>query len=151
MERKKSKWVYDLQGNEKKSIDTLLLSETELSRLPGAVKTGIEESQRTFVSGSFSNFGLIEASGPVQHSGEQLEILNRFGKVFDLSYTRFNDLKQAEASSKEAVKQAALDRIRADIASMRTHGRSGQDHAIDLERTYHPRTSFYPMRRIYHG
>src|SRR4030095_2800060 len=114
------KWVYDLKGNEKKSIDTLLLNETELSRLPRAVKTGIEESQRTFVSGSFSNFGLIEASGPVQHSEEQLEILNRFGKVFDLSYTRFNDLKQAEASSKEAVKQAALDRIRADIASMRT-------------------------------
>lgn len=47
-------------------------------------------------------------------------------KVFDLSYTRFNDLKQVEAQAKEAVRQAALDRVRAEIASMRT--------TTDLER-----------------
>ena len=115
-----SKWTYELKGTEKKSIDTLLLKETELSHLSDAVKKGIESSSQTFVSGSFNNFGLIEASGPVAHTDEQLEILSRFGKVFDLSYTRFLDLKQVEIQAKEALRQASLDRLRAEIASMRT-------------------------------
>jgi signal transduction histidine kinase len=96
------KWVYELQGDDKKTIDALLLNETELSRLPEAVKKGILASQHTIISGSFNNFGFIEASGPLPHSDEQLEILNRFGKVFDLSYTRFNDLQKAEAQAEIA-------------------------------------------------
>lgn len=49
-----------------------------------------------------------------------LSILQRFTKVFDQTYTRFLDLQVAEANKKSAVKQAAIDRIRADIASMRS-------------------------------
>jgi hypothetical protein len=30
-----------------------------------------------------------------------MEIVNRFTKVFDLTYTRFNDLQQAEATQKK--------------------------------------------------
>ncbi|MFC0775384.1 ATP-binding protein [Terrimonas alba] len=125
-QNRNQKWEYDLKGDDKKSIDQLLLNETELSQLPHPVKKGILNSEHTIVSGSFNNFGLIEASGPDALSDEQMEILSRFAKVFDLTYTRFNDLKQAEANAKEAVKQAALNRIRAEIASMRSVG--------DLER-----------------
>jgi hypothetical protein len=32
------KWVYDLKADEKKTIDRLLLNETELSRLPDALR-----------------------------------------------------------------------------------------------------------------
>ncbi len=113
-----SKWVYDLQGAEKKSIDKLLLTETELTNLPESVKTGILASEHTVVSGSFNNFGLLEASGPVADTEEQLEILNRFGKVFDLTYTRFNDLKQAEAQAREARIEAGLERVRARTMAM---------------------------------
>jgi signal transduction histidine kinase len=112
------KWVYDLRGKNKRSIDKLLLNETELAHLPDAVKAGILSSEHTIISGSFNNFGLIEASGPVAHSEEQLEILNRFGKVFDLSYTRFNDLKQAEAQAREAQIEAALERVRSRSMGM---------------------------------
>ncbi len=49
-----------------------------------------------------------------------LVLLQRFTKVFDQTYTRFLDLQVAEANKKSAVKQAAIDRIRADIASMRS-------------------------------
>lgn len=115
---KKSKWEYDLKGKEKRSIDELLLHETELSRLPESVKKGILSSEETFVSGSFNNFGLIEASGPQRHSDEQLEILNRFGKVFDLTYTRFLDLKQAEAQAREAKIEAALEKVRSKAMAM---------------------------------
>ncbi|WP_159039907.1 ATP-binding protein [Christiangramia fulva] len=48
------------------------------------------------------------------------DIFRRFTKVFDQTYTRFLDLEKAEAREKEAVKQASLDRVRGEIASMRT-------------------------------
>ena len=48
------------------------------------------------------------------------EILKRFTKVFEQAYTRFLDLQKAEAQACEAIKQASLDRVRGEIASMRT-------------------------------
>ena len=61
----------------------------------------------------------------VNHFGRKLsdednEILKRFGKVFEQSYTRFLDLQKAEARAFEAIKQASVDRVRGEIASMRT-------------------------------
>jgi signal transduction histidine kinase len=109
---KKSKWIYELQGNDKKTIDELLLNETELTQLTDAVKAGIRAAEHTIVSGSFNNFGLIEASGPVEQTEEQLDIISRFAKVFDLTYTRFNDLKQAEHLAKQA--QLDLENLMAE-------------------------------------
>jgi len=48
------------------------------------------------------------------------DVFKRFAKVFEQTYTRFLDLQKAEAQAKEATKQAALDRVRGEIASMRT-------------------------------
>jgi signal transduction histidine kinase len=115
---RKPNWLYDLKGDDKKTIDALLLNETELALLPEAVKQGILSSEETFVAGSFNNFGLIEASDPAKPTEEQLDILNRFGKVFDLSYTRFNDLKQAEAQAREAQIETALERVRSRTMAM---------------------------------
>ena len=47
-------------------------------------------------------------------------VLKRFASVFSLTYRRYQDLKIAEALAREAIKQASLDRVRAEIASMRT-------------------------------
>ena len=60
------------------------------------------------------------AASPGDISAESWGLLQRATTVFSLAYTRFNDLQQAETSAREAVKQAALDRVRAEIASMRT-------------------------------
>src|SRR5579863_5565658 len=54
------------------------------------------------------------------------EIFKRFGKVFEQTYTRFLDLQKAEALTRQAIQRASVDRIRAEIASMRT--------TTDLER-----------------
>lgn len=61
----------------------------------------------------------------VNHFGRKLsdkdnEILKRFGKVFEQIYTLFLDIQKAEEQAKEVFKQASLDRIRGEIASMRT-------------------------------
>src|SRR5450432_43398 len=68
----------------------------------------------------------IENFSGIPYSDEENKILIRFGKVFQQTYTRFLDLLKSEASAKEAIKRASIDRIRGDIASMRTIG--------DLER-----------------
>jgi signal transduction histidine kinase/ketosteroid isomerase-like protein len=80
---------------------------------------GDDIPDRTYHLYKFSN-GYMGAASPGDISAESWELLQRATAVFSLAYTRFSDLQQAEAATKEAVKQAALDRIRADIASMRT-------------------------------
>jgi serine phosphatase RsbU (regulator of sigma subunit) len=42
----------------------------------------------------------------------------RFGRVFQQTYTRFNDLKQAEAQTREAQIEASLERVRAKSMAM---------------------------------
>jgi signal transduction histidine kinase len=56
----------------------------------------------------------------IQYSDEESVIVMRFASVFEQTYTRFKDLKHAEEQAMEATKRASVDRIRAEIASMRT-------------------------------
>jgi signal transduction histidine kinase len=51
---------------------------------------------------------------------DELKIYRRFTTVLSLTYKRYKDLKDAEANAREAVRRASLDRVRAEIASMRT-------------------------------
>lgn len=51
---------------------------------------------------------------------EEIEIFRKFKSVLSLTYRRYIDLKAAEVRAFEAVRQASLDRVRAEIASMRT-------------------------------
>jgi len=117
---RKQKFVYELGGEEKKKVDRVLLNETEYSRLPEAVKSGMMSVDRVFLSYSFNNFGGLQTGGLEPLSDENLDIFSRFGKVFDLTYTRFNDLKQAEAQAKEAQIQLALERVRARTMAMQS-------------------------------
>jgi signal transduction histidine kinase/ketosteroid isomerase-like protein len=63
---------------------------------------------------------LIPSHTGVLPTKEDAEILKRFAKVFEQAYVRFMDLQKAETQAKEAMKQAALDRVRGEIASMRS-------------------------------
>lgn len=51
---------------------------------------------------------------------EECNIMIRFAHVFGLIYTRFLDIQKAEEQTREALRQTSLDRVRAEIASMRT-------------------------------
>ena len=53
-------------------------------------------------------------------SEEAKELQRRAAKVFNLAYQRFLDFQQAEARARESLKQASLDRVRGEIASMRS-------------------------------
>ncbi len=72
--------------------------------------------------GTFLNFsvgGLFTWSKKPYNDAE-IKILKRFAAIIDLTFRRYIELQKSETNAREAIKQAALDRIRADIASMRT-------------------------------
>jgi predicted RNA polymerase sigma factor len=47
-----------------------------------------------------------------------VELYERFAAVFDQTYIRFNDLKQAEEQARESQIQLALERVRARTMAM---------------------------------
>jgi signal transduction histidine kinase len=71
-------------------------------------------------------YGFLGFNHSRRATEEEKEIVVRFAKEFGRLYQRFLDLKQAQERAKDALKQASLDRVRGQIASMRT--------AADLER-----------------
>ncbi|MGB5781786.1 MAG: ATP-binding protein [Eudoraea sp.] len=115
---KKDKWVFVLKGAEKEIYDAYLFNETEFRRVPEAVQKEMRATKQYVASFTFSNFGGIQTVGEEPLSDESLNILGRFGKVFDLTYTRFNDLKQAEAQAREAQIETALERVRSRTMGM---------------------------------
>jgi signal transduction histidine kinase len=73
-----------------------------------------------FGTGGHNRFGYIGFYHSRRATGEEVNILIRVAREFEGLYQRFLDLQKAEAHAREAQQQASLDRVRAEIASMRT-------------------------------
>ncbi|MEO8665366.1 MAG: hypothetical protein ABI462_07705, partial [Ignavibacteria bacterium] len=80
--------------------------------------------KRAVIAGYFSK-GLISYSTDKQPSPESILLLERFAGVFDQTYTRFLDLKQAEAQAREAKIEAALEKVRSRTMGMQQSGELG--------------------------
>lgn len=117
-DRRAIRWTYELKGEVKKKWDKFLFRETELAKLPPTVIEGMKKPGEVYLNASFNNFGNLTLAtlGPMPR--EHFDILLRFAKVFDLTYTRFNDLKQAEAQAREAQIEVALERVRSKAMAM---------------------------------
>jgi signal transduction histidine kinase len=115
---RKTKWQYILKEEDKKEWDKFLFNETEFSLLPEHIKNTMRGKKKLYLSTSFSNFGYLALESSDSLSDEQFEILSRFAKVFDLTYTRFLDLQKAEAQAREAEIELALERVRAKTMAM---------------------------------
>jgi signal transduction histidine kinase len=113
---KDPKWIFSLTGREKKKFEKLFFS--EYPELPDELKKPVSENKQITFSASFNNFGALEVVATSPLTDEKFEILHRFGKVFDSSYTRFNDLKKAEAQAKEAQIEASMERVRSRTMAM---------------------------------
>jgi hypothetical protein len=66
------------------------------------VSANMKAKQKVYLSASFNNFGCLTLATLESLSNEQFDLLLRFAKVFDMTYTRFNDLKQVEAQAEQA-------------------------------------------------
>jgi signal transduction histidine kinase len=112
------KWTYVLEGKEKRDWDAHIFVKSELNRLPAEVKEVMMGFTKVYLNASFNNFGTITLATLEPMTQDDFDILLRFAKVFDLTYTRFNDLKQAEAQAREARIEAALERVRSRTMGM---------------------------------
>jgi len=73
--------------------------------------------ERTYHLIKFSN-GYMGAASPGDISIESWNLLERATSVFSLAYTRFSDLQLAEAQTREAQIELALERVRAKTMAM---------------------------------
>jgi len=132
-EERQQKWEYWLRGQIKKDWDEFVFNKTELSKLPPVVIQDMKSFEFAHLAASFENFGCITTGGLERLSEEPFSILSRFAKVFDQTYTRFNDLKKAEAQAREARIEAALERVRSKAMSMQKSEDLGDAIAIVFE------------------
>ena len=95
-----------------------MFAETELRELPGFVIEGMKSPDKVYLNASFNNFGNLTLASLDPLNEEHFDILLRFAKVFDLTYTRFNDLQKAETQARESQIQLALERVRARTMAM---------------------------------
>ena len=112
--------LYTLSGDLKKNWEDHLFKNTALSNLPMAVRKGMREEGTIFTTSIISDYGLMMVGSFDPLSEANTDIIQRFGRVFQQSYTRYLDVQRAEGQALEAIKRASVDRVRAEIASMRT-------------------------------
>jgi len=113
-----AKWIYELKGKDKKKTDQYLFTETDLVRFPDEVKQAFEKEDKVYISFSFYSYGGLHISTKEPLTEEQLDIINKFSRAFDMTYTRFLDLQKAEAQAREAQIEAALERVRSGTMGM---------------------------------
>ena len=87
-----------------------------LSKLNVPFKGGLTQKRRMQYIAYFSK-GFIGVASPDETKPETIQLLERFAAVFNLTFTRFNDLKQAEAQNK--IIQADNDRKTRELEDAR--------------------------------
>ncbi len=109
--------------------------------------------QLTFTNANFAQ-GYLMTFTTTPLAAEEENILVRFAKVFEQTYTRFLDLQKAEAQAREAQIESALEKIRSRSLAMHHSGELKDVVAIMFEKmkelnvvTRHDR---YPVIRSNH-
>ncbi len=109
-------YSYEYSSKDVRKYYTALNNEPEYPFNADLTSLPNQEYHRSF----FFSSGIIFAFSENPISEESSKILARFAAVFGQTYQRFLDLQKAEDRAKDAVKQASLDRVRGQIASMRS-------------------------------
>jgi signal transduction histidine kinase len=119
---RKQNQPYALTILEGKQVREYYLTMSTYLSLPNQEVYNLREYFYSF----FFSAGTINVITNEALTEEECTIMCRFAMVFGLIYTRFIDLQKAEEQARDVLKQTALDRVRGQIASMRSTG--------DLER-----------------
>ncbi len=106
------KLVIDISGKELQKYNNYRSSLSNIKLDPGRTK------DRRVINIAYFSKGAISLATPEPKPVETMQLLERFAAVFDLTYTRFLDLKQAEAQARESQIQLALERVRARTMAM---------------------------------
>ncbi|MBX3007164.1 MAG: PP2C family protein-serine/threonine phosphatase [Melioribacteraceae bacterium] len=98
--KKRKKWDYYLAGDEKKKWDSFGFTQTGLAHLPDFIKLDMSAVEAIHLTISSDDFGCLIASSLSPLSDAHADIVERFTKVFNQTYTRFLDLQKAETQKK---------------------------------------------------
>jgi len=116
--QKQNDYSYILQGKDLKQYYNVVAG----SNLPISVpkeKLDASPLNKQYYHCVMFPAGGLYAFREKEFSEEAKRLMKRFADVFHLTFTRHLDLKQAEVRARESEQQASLDRVRAEIASMR--------------------------------
>src|SRR5438046_8836419 len=106
-EQKKS-LVIDIAGNDLRKYNAYRKKLSNLEFREG----------RWVIHIAFFSKGVLTFSTTEPHPQETIQLLERFTGVFEQTYTRFLDLQKAEAQTREAQIEAALERVRSRTIAM---------------------------------
>ena len=116
---KKNSLTIDMKGEELQEYFQYL------SSLHVPFKGGLAQTRRIQYIGYF-NKGFIGMASPVDQPEETIQLLARFAAVFNLTFTRFNDLKIAEAHAIQAEE---------DLVKLQTEKQRAEEALAELQVT----------------
>ncbi len=109
------------EGESKKEYDKFIFSKTEFVKIPIELQKIMQSFEKITFSNAYMKYGALSwSTEPL--TDENVKILQRFAAVFEQSYTRFLDLQKAEAQSREAQIEVALERVRSKTMAMHSSG-----------------------------
>ena len=112
---KQEDYFPELTGEQLKLYYEKLLSGLSLPSVPDWTKG--EKQYGHFLTFSVAS---LYAWSDTPYDESEIKILKRFASVIDLTFRRYIELQKSEGQAKEAIKASSLDRVRAEIASMRS-------------------------------
>jgi len=112
--------VYVHDGEAKQEYDDYIFGETEVGQLSPEAQEGMRAPDAVYLSSSIGKFGTVMAASEKSISNKNHQIVQRFGEIFEQSYTRFLDVQLAEEQAHEAQIEAVLERVRGQAMAMRT-------------------------------
>ena len=77
---------------------------------------------REYVHAVSAPSGVLVAFADRPFSEDTVQVMQRLADAFEFAHTRHQDLERAEERARAAAQTASVDRVRAEIASMRTAG-----------------------------
>ena len=110
--QQKKSITIDMKGKE---LEDYLHYLSDILHVP--FKAGLSQNRRLQTIAYFSQ-GLIGIASPDEQPEATTKLLERFAAVFNLTYTRFNDLQVAEAQTRQAKIETALEKVRARALAM---------------------------------
>ena len=126
--------VYEYTGKMKQSFDELFFTQTEFRNIPEEAKKVMIGLKSVKLSTAFISYGALQSIGAEPLSEEKANILKRFAKVFEQTYTRFLDLQKAEAQARESQIEAALEKVRSRSLAMHTANELGEVVTVIVEK-----------------
>lgn len=121
--------VVEVSGEEKKSYDKHVFSQTEFVKVPIESQQFMMSFEKIIFSNAYMKHGAF-SWGVDPIDDEHAAVLQRFANVFEQCYTRFLDLQKAEAQAREAQIEAALERVRSRTLAMQKSDELAETAAV---------------------